>query len=733
MHTARLHHTARLLILPALLAACTTPATHPASGAAPASATRLDTATPAPAAVLATMERVADWQLAHPSLHPTDDWTQGVGDAGLMALSNLAPTHKYRDAMVAMGEHNGWRPGKRVYHADDQVVGQTYAELFLEMREPAMIAPLRERLDEILAHPRSGSLDFNSPGNQERWSWCDALFMGPPAWMRMYAATGDARYLDHAVQEWWATSDFLYDRDEHLYYRDSNYFKQREANGKKVFWARGNGWVMAGLARTLQYLPANHPARARFETQFREMAAKVVSLQQADGMWRASLLDANAYPARETSGTGLFTYALAWGINQGLLDPAQYGPAVRRAWASLVASVEPDGKLTHVQPIGRAPGGFADDSTEVYGVGAFLLAGSEMFRMGVQARTTPLTVDAANPGNFYRPDESIVVKAPREPVVVMEADTSRVLPSQRVGDSLLFQANFVAGQERRFLLFPAGALPPLAAPDVKVHARYVPERYDDFAWESDRIAHRLYGPAILKVPTEHVGSGIDVWVKKVRRPIVDLFYKRGEYHSDHGEGLDNYDVGTARGCGGEEIIKGGKPYPAPVYSSWTLLADGPLRAAFELRYDGWNAGGQRVSETKRFSIDAGSNFTRVESVYTSADGKPLEVGVGISQRKGDGRLVKDEAAGWMSYWQPEKAPNGHTACAIIVPGQPVKAGSDGEDALLVGHAMPGQPFVHYLGAGWSKSGDFPDAAAWEAKVANVAARVATPLKVSGPK
>lgn len=734
MHTAPLQRTARLLILPALLAACATPATHgtvAAQGAASASA--LDAATPAPAAVLAIMERVADWQLAHPSTHAPDDWTQGVGDAGFMALSNLAPTHKYRDAMVAMGASNAWRPGKRVYHADDQVVGQTYAELYLQMREPAMISPLRERLDDILAHPRSGSLDFSAPGNQERWSWCDALFMGPPTWMRMYAATGDQRYLDHAVQEWWHTSDYLYDRDEHLYYRDSNYFNQREANGKKVFWARGNGWVMAGLARTLQYLPAGHPDRARFETQFREMAAKVAGLQQADGMWRASLLDPNAYPARETSGTGLFAYALAWGINQGLLDQAEYGPALRRAWNALAASVQPDGKLTHVQPIGRAPGGFADDATEVYGVGAFLLAGSEMFRMGVRARATPLTVMVSNPGDFYRPDETVEVKAPRDQVVVMEADTSRILASQRIGASLLFQASFVAGQQRRFLLFPANALPPLAAPDVKVHARYVPERYDDFAWESDRIAHRLYGPAILKVPSEHVGSGIDVWVKRVRSPIVDLFYKRGEYHSDHGEGLDNYDVGTGRGCGGEEIFVNGKAYPAPVYSSWKLLADGPLRAAFELHYDGWDAGGRKVAETKRFSIDAGSNFTRVESVYTSADGAPLQLGVGIAQRKGDGRLVKDDAAGWMSYWQPERVPNGHTACAIIVPGQRTTAARDGEDALLMGRAVPGQPFVHYLGAGWSKSGDFADAAAWEAKVVNEAARVATPLQVSGPQ
>jgi hypothetical protein len=462
------------------------------------------------------------------------------------------------------------------------------------------------------------------------------------------------------------------------------------------------------------------------------MASAVVGLQQADGMWRASLLDPAAYPARETSGTGLFTYALAWGINQGLLDRAHYEPAVRRAWGALAASVQADGKLTHVQPIGRAPVGFPEDATEVYGVGAFLLAGSEVFRMELQQRAAPKVVTVSNPGDFYRADDSIEVKAPREPVVVMEADTSRILPAQILGDTLLFQANFAPGQQRRFLLFPAASLPPMAPPDVKAHARFVPERYDDFAWESDRIAHRMYGPAILKVPKEHVSSGVDVWVKRVRSPIVDLWYKRGEYHIDHGEGLDNYDVGTGRGCGGAEIFSGGKAYPAPVYSSWKLLADGPLRAAFELRYDGWDAGGRRVAETKRISIDAGSNFSRVESVYTS-DAGPLQIGIGIAQRKGDGRLVKNEAAGWMSYWQPENAPNGHTACAIIVPGQKTRAAMDGSDAILMGQAVPGRHFVYYLGAGWSKSGDFADAPAWEAQVRNVAARAAMPLTVSQPE
>ena len=330
------------------------------------------------------MKRVADWQLANPSKHSPDDWTQGAGYAGLMALAELSPDSKYRDAMVAMGEKNQWRLGKRKFHADDHTVGQTYVELFLQTRDERMIAPMRAQFDDILAHPSDApSLDFRLPKHksQELWSWCDALFMSPPAWLRLAKATGDQRYRDFAVSEWWRTSDYLYDTEEHLYFRDSTYFNKREANGRKIFWSRGNGWVMGGLVRMLQFLPAADPSRKRFEQQFREMSAAILKCQQADGLWRSSLLDPENYPLKETSGSGFYTYALAWGINQGLLDRTSYEPAVRKAWSALVECVDADGRLTHVQPIGADPRKFAPESTEIYGVGAFLLAGSEMFKL----------------------------------------------------------------------------------------------------------------------------------------------------------------------------------------------------------------------------------------------------------------------------------------------------------------------------------------------------------------
>jgi rhamnogalacturonyl hydrolase YesR len=206
--------------------------------------------------------------------------------------------------------------------------------------------------------------------------------MAPPAWVRMTAATGEAKYADFAVTNWWKTSDYLYDKTEHLYFRDSTYFKKAEANGRKVFWSRGNGWVMGGLVRMLQYLPANHPSRSRFETQLREMAAAVLACQQPDGLWRASLLDPASFPAKETSGTGFYTYALAWGVNQGLLERGKFTPAVLAAWSALGGCVQADGKLIHVQPVGADPKKFDENATEPYGVGALLLAGREIYRMG---------------------------------------------------------------------------------------------------------------------------------------------------------------------------------------------------------------------------------------------------------------------------------------------------------------------------------------------------------------
>jgi rhamnogalacturonyl hydrolase YesR len=351
-----------------------------------ARATSVSQRTPSPNDVLTVMQRVADWQLAHPAKHDPATWTQCAGYTGFMALAAISPTPRFHDAMLHMGEHNGWKLGTEgnPYLADDHCVGQVYVELYMQHHDSAMIGPMRQRFDWILAHPTNDNLSTDRARNPDAgtgWWWCDALFMAPAAWLRLAKATGNSAYLDFMIQHWWQTSDYLYDPAEHLYFRDDRFFARREPNGRKVFWSRGNGWVMAGLARILQDLPTDNPSRSRFVRQFHEMAERIVTLQQPDGFWRASLLDPSSYPMRETSGTGFYVYALAWGVNQGSLDRSTFAPAVLRGWDALVSSVHADGKLTRVQPIGETPVHFAEESTDVYGVGAFLLAGSEVYRL----------------------------------------------------------------------------------------------------------------------------------------------------------------------------------------------------------------------------------------------------------------------------------------------------------------------------------------------------------------
>ena len=736
-----------------------------------------------PLPVLDAMQRVADWQLAHPSAHKTTDWTQGAGDAGFMALAGISGDVKYRDAMLAMGETNEWKLGPRKYHADDQAVGQTYAELYFLYREPKMIAPMRERFDAILAEPsKVESLAFNQPKGVagENWSWCDSLFMAPPAWVRLYWATGDERYLDFAVTNWWRTSDYLYDKDEHLFFRDSTYFDKREANGKKVFWGRGNGWVMGGLVRVLQYLPSNHPDRARFEQLFKDMAAKILTCQQPDGLWRASLLDPESYPLKETSGSGFYTYALAWGVNQGLLDRAQFEPAVRKAWAALVACVDVDGKLTHVQPIGADPKKFAEDSTEVYGVGAFLLAGSEVYRMAVLENSTFKIVKVTNTSKFWRESETVDTdpkmiigrwrSGPSDPIekatlAVIDGKSSRVLDSQWYvpelsgqWNELVFQADFAPGETKIFYILDSIALAATPPPIAKTFARYVPERFDDFAWESDRIAHRTYGQALIKA--EHtISSGPDVWIKKERGLIVDTMYATKHYHEDNGAFMDDYRVGSSRGDGGLGIWDGKKLYTSSNYRDWKLITTGPIRSEFELTFDAWDAGnGRMVSETKRYSIDAGSWMTKVTSTISSENKSPLTIGVGLAERacptNCEEFFARDQAEGWMTYWQPEDKPKGVTAVAIILPKESVEDFTNDDpnmpdsvkhanvpqpthegypairDQLAITQVEPGKPFTYYFGASWDRSGDFTNHVQWENYVKRFAERRDQPLQVT---
>lgn len=324
-------------------------------------------------AVRAAMRKVADWQLERARPYFSDDWTFAALYDGFMAASATLGDARYEQAMREMGAKLNWQPGKRPEHADDVAVGQVYLELYLKHKDPQILPPLIERFAYQMA--------LKDDPAKPLWWWCDALFMAPPTLARLYRATGKTEYLDFMDREWWIAVKLLYDPEEHLYFRDATYLGRHEANGRKLFWSRGNGWVMGGIARVLDYMPKSYAARPKYVSQFREMAAAVIKVQGEDGLWRSGLLDAPAYPLPEVSGSAFIAYALAWGVNQGILDRQTYAPAARKAWAGLLAHVYADGRLGSIQPVGAAPGQFKAASSYVYGVGAFLLAGSQMDRL----------------------------------------------------------------------------------------------------------------------------------------------------------------------------------------------------------------------------------------------------------------------------------------------------------------------------------------------------------------
>ena len=263
------------------------------------------------------MRKVGDWELARAQPWFGDTWEWSVLYTGFMAAGVSLHDAQYLSAMDDVGTKFDWKLRSSLPSADDQSIGQMYTEIYMLRHKPEMIAQTREQLNELLA-------DENKPAARISWWWCDALFMAPPVWVRMYAITHDRRYIGYVDREWWKTSALLYDRQEHLYFRDATYLDRTEPNGKKMFWSRGNGWVMAGLARTLEYLPKDDPLRPRYIEQFRQMAARVALLQGSDGLWRSGLLDPGYYVAPENSGSALFTYALAWGVRHHLLSRRQY-------------------------------------------------------------------------------------------------------------------------------------------------------------------------------------------------------------------------------------------------------------------------------------------------------------------------------------------------------------------------------------------------------------------------
>ena len=344
-----------------------------------------------PADIDKAMRKVADWELVRNAPYFDQIWTSSVDYTGFMALARSTGDAKYRDAMLTVANKFDWKPRGKGANADDQSIGQMYLELYLstpkDKRDPHWIEATRAALDSVIDIKQGPDKGVEAPtagapatDNRIPWWWCDALYMAPTVWARMAEATGDHKYVDYIHTNWQRTYDLLYNRDQHLYARDATYKTKLEPNGQPMFWSRGEGWVMGGIARTVDALPPDDPQIPFLVGQLKEMAARVKDLQGADGLWHAGLLDPDYYKLPENSGSALFTYAIAWGINHGYLDYRTYGPVVQKSWAGLIGHIYADGRLGCIQQTGAEPAFYYPGSSYDYGIGAFLLAGTELKR-----------------------------------------------------------------------------------------------------------------------------------------------------------------------------------------------------------------------------------------------------------------------------------------------------------------------------------------------------------------
>ena len=342
-------------------------------------------------AIKKSMIKALEWQEAHPifAIAPTD-WTVGAYYTGVARAHKTTKNMMYMAALKNQAYWNKWQTYDRLHHADDVAISYSY--LYVARNEKrrnfADLEPTKKFLDTHLFEDNNWKAGTNKSKEDKTilWWWCDALFMAPPV-VNLYAKhTKQPKYLEAMHKYYTEAYNRLYDKEENLFARDMRFVwkgtkeDRKEPNGKKVFWSRGNGWVIGGLALLLDDMPKDYEHRDFYVSLYKEMAAKILEIQPEDGLWRTSLLSPESYNHGEVSGSGFYTFALAWGINNGLLDK-KHTSAVKKAWIGLAACQHEDGRVGWVQNIGAFPEPASADSWQNFGTGAYLLAGSEILKL----------------------------------------------------------------------------------------------------------------------------------------------------------------------------------------------------------------------------------------------------------------------------------------------------------------------------------------------------------------
>ncbi len=704
-----------------------------------------------------TIRLVNDYWQSHNSYETPSFWNWAAYHTGNMEAYKLFKEKKWLDYSIAWAEHNNWKGAteknkakwlyktygegqQHVLFGDWQICFQTYIDLY-------NIAPAKKKIaraKEVMGYVAYSKVN-------DYWWWADALYMVMPVLTKMYKLTGEVKYLDKLYDNLLYCDSIMLDDATGLYFRDGRYVfpKHKTNSGKKDFWARGDGWVLAGLAKVLQDMPSTYAHYDFFVKKYQRLAKAVASCQRPEGHWTRSMLDPEQAPGCETSGTAFFTYGFLWGINNGFLSEADYMPTVSKAWTYLTqTALQADGRVGYVQPIGdRAiPGQTINQNSQAdFGVGAFLLAGCEYYRwLTAKAGGKQVAITIGNAGKLARHevveiDAAAVAKAlglaEGKPFLVKNA-AGQELDCQVTHDGkLLIEASVRPGSS--WTVYASAGMPKTMKPSVS--GAVYEMRKDDFAWENDRCAYRVYGPALQR--TGEKSFGVDVWVKNTPELVLDsryyvdhksnvdarplersgrrteagLIHTNGSFHLDHGDGMDGYGVGATLGCGAPALIDGDRLILPYCYKDCNILDDGPLRFTVSLDY-GANADG--VVEHRVISLDKGSHFNKIKVWYENMQ-KPMTFCAGVVL---NGKGERHNGAGFVAYADPTDRPDVHGSeiyVAALFPNNGVRIGNtpDGKNAVGMIDNYKGEPVTYYAGAGWSRY-DIADFEVWKATVAH---------------
>lgn len=723
------------------------------------------------------------WQSTHkPEVRAF--WDDAAYFTGNMEAYKLTGNAKYLEYSDKWARHNKWSGATEpnaakwkyknygegqdyVLFGDWQICFQTYLDMYEMNPDDYKIARALEVMNHECAMKEN---DF--------WWWADGLYMVMPVFTKLYKATGDVKYLDKLYDNFVFADNLMFDKEDHLYYRDGKYIypKHKTSNGKKDFWARGDGWVLAGLAKVLADMPTSYKHYPLFAERFRQLAAAVIKCQQKEGYWTRSMLDADHAEGPETSGTAFFTYGLLWGMNNGYLDKATYQPAADKAWNYLSkTALQADGSVGYVQPIGeKAIKGqvLSAKSVTNFGTGAFLLAACEKVRFD-DASVRP--VDAKSFNVVVRNDADVF----RQEVVEIDANT--VFAKLGISGGRQFQVINAVGQEIAYqitydgkILIDAAVRPCGAAQFTfkkgtpktfknTCYGRMYPERVDDIAWENDRTAYRCYGPALQR--NNEKAYGVDVWLKNTPELVVEKRYhiehgakniiaelkktnpaaadslnKLTSYHYDLGNGLDCYKVGPTLGCGTPALMDCDNIIFPYCYKDYEILDNGPLRFTVRLVYNPATIKGDaNVVENRILSLDKGSNFNKMTVWYDGLT-QPIDVASGVVIHSEDLNSVV-LGKNYVHYADPTDNPNGQNFQIYVAALFP--NGVDATKKVMfeqpfsgnAGHALgvkkgykSGERFTYYFGSAWSKN-DCRNQNEWQLRIESFLNGLNQPLDI----